>query len=99
MLCLSVFTGRAKEVIRDQIKTRNNRVRIPAIVFDQARHSGATDKGMTCGSSIFTYLVFGPGRASTEGMARPTKIAAWRGLGAKLDVQGKDSKSPRWIRF
>jgi hypothetical protein len=76
MLCLSVFTGRAKEVIRDQIKTRNNRVRVSAIVFDYPRHSRATNEGMTCGSSIFVYLVFGPGRASTEGMARPTKIAA-----------------------
>jgi hypothetical protein len=46
------------------------------------------DKEMTCGSSIFAYLVFGPGRASIEGIARPTKIAAWRGPGAKLDVQG-----------
>jgi hypothetical protein len=57
------------------------------------------DEGMTCGSSIFAYLVFGPGRASTEGIARPTKIAAWRGPGAKLDIQGKDSKSPSWIRI
>jgi hypothetical protein len=76
MLCLSIFTGRAKEVIRDQIKTRNNGIRVPAIVFDYPRHSGATDEGMTYGSSIFAYLVFGPGRASTEGIARPTKIAA-----------------------
>jgi hypothetical protein len=76
MLCLSIFTGRTKEVIRDQIKTRNNGIRVPAIVFDYPRHSGATDKGMTCGSSIFAYLVFGPGRASTEGIERPTKIAA-----------------------
>jgi hypothetical protein len=50
------------------------------------------DEGMTCGSSIFVYLVFGPGRASTKGTTRPTKITAWRGLGAKLDVQGEDSK-------
>jgi hypothetical protein len=41
---------------------------------------------MTCGSSIFAYLVFGPGRASTEGTTRPTKIIAWRGPGAKLDI-------------
>jgi hypothetical protein len=73
MLCLSVSTGRAKEVIRDRIRTRNNRVRVPAIVFDYPRHSGATDEGMTCGPSIFTYLVFGPGRESTEGTARPTR--------------------------
>jgi hypothetical protein len=55
-------------------------------------HSGATDEGMTCGSSIFSYLVFGPGRASTKGTTRPTKIIAWHGPGAKLDVQGEDSK-------
>jgi hypothetical protein len=47
---------------------------------------------MTCGPSIFAYLVFGPGRASTEGITRPMKITAWRDLGAKLDVQGEDSK-------
>jgi hypothetical protein len=88
MLCHSVFTGRAKEVILDQIKTRNNGVRVPAIVFDYPRNSGAIDEGMTYGSSIFAYLVFGPGRASIEGIARPTKIAAWHGPGAKLDVQG-----------
>jgi hypothetical protein len=50
------------------------------------------DEGMMCGSSIFAYLVFVLGRASTEGTTRPTKITAWRGPGAKLDVQGKDSK-------
>jgi hypothetical protein len=99
MLCLSVSTGRAKEVIRDRIRTRSNGVGVPAIVFDYPRHSGATDEGMTCGPSIFAYLIFGPGRASTEGTARPTKVAAWRGPGAKLDVQGKDSKRPSWIRF
>jgi hypothetical protein len=99
MMFLSVSIGRAKEVIRDRIKTQNNGVRVPAIVFDYPRHSGATDEGMTYGSSIFTYLVFGPGRASTEGTARPTTIAAWRGPGAKLDVQGKYSKRPSWIRF
>jgi hypothetical protein len=36
----------------------------------------AVDEGMTCGSSIFAYLVFGPGRASTEGIARPMKMIA-----------------------
>jgi hypothetical protein len=50
------------------------------------------DEGMICGSSIFAYLVFSPGRASTEGTARPTKITAWRGPGAKLDIQGEDLK-------
>jgi hypothetical protein len=57
------------------------------------------DEGMTCGPSIFAYLVFGPGRASTKGITRPTKIAAWSSPGTKLDVQDKDSKSPNWIRF
>jgi hypothetical protein len=94
-----VSTGRAKDVIRDQIRTQSNEVRVPAIVFDYPRHSGATDKGMTCGSSIFAYLVFGPGRASTEGIGRPTKIIAWHGPGAKLDVQGKDSRRSSWIRL
>jgi hypothetical protein len=47
---------------------------------------------MTYGPSIFAYLVFGSGRASVDGITRPTKITAWRGLGVKLDVQGKDSK-------
>jgi hypothetical protein len=34
------------------------------------------DEGMTHGSSILAYLVFNPGRTSTEGMARPTKMIA-----------------------
>jgi hypothetical protein len=40
------------------------------------------DEGMTHGSSILAYLVFGPGRTSTKGMARPMKMIAWRGPGA-----------------
>jgi hypothetical protein len=44
---------------------------------------------MTHGSSILAYLVFGLGRTSTKGMARPMKMLAWRGPGARLDVQGK----------
>jgi hypothetical protein len=91
-LCLSVSTSRAKEVICDQIRTRNNGVRVPAIVFDYPRHSGATDKGMMNGPLIFAYLVFGPGRTSIEEITRPMKITARRGPGAKLDVQGEDSK-------
>jgi hypothetical protein len=92
MLCLSVSTGKVKEVICDQGKTRNNGVRVPAIVFNYPRHSGATDKGITNGPSIFAYLVFGPGGTSTKGMTRPTEITAWCGPGAKLAIQGKDSK-------
>jgi hypothetical protein len=76
MLCLSVSTGRAKEVICHQVRTQNNGVRVPSIVFDYPRHSGDTDKGMTNGPSIFAYLVFGPGGTSTEGITRPTKIIA-----------------------
>jgi hypothetical protein len=99
MLCLSIFTGRVKEVILDQIKTRNNGIRVPAIVFNYHRHSGDIDEGMTYGSSIFAYLVFALGRASIEGIARPMKIAPWYGPGIKLDVQGKHSKSSSWIRI
>jgi hypothetical protein len=62
-LCLRVFTGRAKN--------EKSRIRVPAIVFDYPRHSGATDEGMPNGPSIFAYLVFGPGRASVEGITRP----------------------------
>jgi hypothetical protein len=94
-----VSTGRAKNVIHGRLGTRINGVRVPAIVFDYPRHSGATDEGMTCGSLIFAYLVFGPGRASTEGTSRPTKIMAWHGPEAELDIQGKDSRRPSWIRF
>jgi hypothetical protein len=52
----------------------------------------ASNEGMTNGPSIFAYLVFGPGRTSTEWITRPTKITAWRGPGARLVVQGEDSK-------
>jgi hypothetical protein len=92
MLWLFVSTGRAKDFVRSQIRTRINGVRVPAIVFEYPRHSGATDEGMTCGSSILAYLVFGPRRISTEGMARPMNMIAWRGPGARLDVQGKDRR-------
>jgi hypothetical protein len=56
------------------------------------------DEGMTRGSLILAYLVFGPKRVSIEGMARPTKTIAWRGPGARLDVRGKDSKRSSRIR-
>jgi hypothetical protein len=42
---------------------------------------------MTDESSIFAYLVFGP--VPIEGIARPMKIAAWRGPGITLGVQAK----------
>jgi hypothetical protein len=65
------------------------RVRVPAIVFDYPRHSGATDEVMTEGSSIFAYLVFGPGGVPIERITRPMKIAVWHGPGAILGVQAK----------
>jgi hypothetical protein len=88
---LSLHVGR-KEVICDQVRTRINGVRVPAIVFDYPRHSEATNEGMTNGPLIFTYLVFGPGGTSTEGITRPMKLIAWRGPGARLAMQGEDSK-------
>jgi hypothetical protein len=68
-------------------------VRVPALVFDYPRHSGATDEGMTHGSSILAYLAFGPGRASTEGIARPINAIDWHSPGARLGMQYKDSKN------
>jgi hypothetical protein len=47
------------------------------------------DEGMTNRPSIFAYLVFGLGGITVEGIARPMKIAAWRGPEAKLGVQAK----------
>jgi hypothetical protein len=48
-----------------------SRIRVPAIVLDYPRHSGATDEGMLNGPSIFAYLVFGPGGTTAEGITRP----------------------------
>jgi hypothetical protein len=48
---------------------------------------------MTHGSSILAYLVFDPGMASKEGMARPINTIGWRGPGARLGVQCKNSKN------
>jgi hypothetical protein len=42
--------------------------------------------------SIFTYLVFGPGGATAEGITRPITLIAWRGPRAGLAVQDEDSK-------
>jgi hypothetical protein len=50
------------------------------------------DEGMTRGSSILAYLVFGPGRTSTEGIARSLSMIAWRSPGARLGVQCKTQK-------
>jgi hypothetical protein len=73
LLCLCVFIGKANAVWCNQEEIR---IRVPTIVFDYPRHSGATDEGMTNRPSIFTYLVFGPGGITVEGIARPIKIAA-----------------------
>jgi hypothetical protein len=50
------------------------------------------DEGMTHGSSILAYLVFSLGRASAEGMGRPISTTVWRGPGARLRVQCKNSE-------
>jgi hypothetical protein len=76
-------------LVNSGIRTRINEVRVPAIVFDYPRHSGATDEGMTHGSLILAYLVFGPGRTSTRRIARPISTIIWRGAEARLGVQGK----------
>jgi hypothetical protein len=73
LLCLCAFTGEANTVLHNQ---KEIRVRVPAIVFDYPRYSGATDEGMTNRPSIFAYLVFGPGGITVKGIARPIKIAA-----------------------
>jgi hypothetical protein len=73
LLCLCVFTGKANAVLCNQEEIQ---IRVPAIVFDYPRHSGATNEGMINRPSIFAYLVFGPERITVEGIARPIKIAA-----------------------
>jgi hypothetical protein len=86
LLCLCVLTGRVRRGMSKQVRFR---IRVPAIVFDYPRHSGATDEGMTNGPSIFAYLVFGPGGTSAEEIARPMKLIVWHGPGARLGVQCK----------
>jgi hypothetical protein len=68
---------------------RVNEVRVHAIVFDYPRYLGATDEGMSHGSSILAYLVFGPGRVFTEGIARPISMIAWCSLEERPGVQCK----------
>jgi hypothetical protein len=84
--CLCAFSGKANIVLCNQ---KEARVRVPTIVFDYPRHSGATDEGMTNRPSIFAYLVFGPGGSTVEGIARPIKTAAGRGPGATLGRQAR----------
>jgi hypothetical protein len=62
------------------------------------------DEGMTHGSSILVYLVFGPGRTSTERMARPISTIVWGSPEARLGVQGKarrtrPSRIRTWLGF
>jgi hypothetical protein len=64
-------------------------VRVPAIVFDYPRHSGATDEGMTNRPSIFAYLVFGPGEVAVERAARPVRVMIRCGPGALLGMQAR----------
>jgi hypothetical protein len=62
-------------------------------------HSGANDEGMTHGSSILAYVVFGPGRASAEGIARPISTTVWRGPGARLGMQCKNSEEKDLVKL
>jgi hypothetical protein len=61
---VSIFTCDIKNVFFRKLMCEH---KISLILFDEE---------MTCGLSIFTYPVFGPGRASTEGITRPIKITA-----------------------
>jgi hypothetical protein len=58
---------------------REARVRVPAIVFDYPRHSGATDEGITNGPLTFAYLAFRPRGDTVEGITKPMKMTTWRG--------------------
>jgi hypothetical protein len=58
----------------------------PSCLEALACRESLADEGMTLGSSILAYLVFGPGRASSEGMARPINMIDWRGPGVRLGV-------------
>jgi hypothetical protein len=82
-----------------QMGVRINEVRVPAIVFDYPRHSGATDEGITHGSSILAYLVFGPGRASVEGMGRPISTTVSHGPGARPGAQCKNTKEQDLVKL
>jgi hypothetical protein len=50
------------------------------------------DEGMPNRPSIFTYRAFSPRGITVEGITRPMKKSAWRGLGIQLGVQDEDSK-------
>jgi hypothetical protein len=73
------------------------RVRVPAIVFDYPRHSGATDEGMPNRPSIFASLVFGPGGITIERNCKAHKGSGWMRPGNYTWRASKDSRSPNWI--
>jgi hypothetical protein len=74
-------------------KVRLERIRVPALVFDYPRHSGATDKGMIKRVLIFGLYSFWPRSKLVGG-----KIKAHRGarmaqpIKPKLGVHYKNSK-------
>jgi hypothetical protein len=61
-----------------------SRIRVPAIVFDYPRHSGATDEGMIPRSSILAYLV------SAKEEARSKVTRSPQGPALRLRVEGKN---------
>jgi hypothetical protein len=60
-----------------------SRIRVPAIVFDYPRHSGATDEGMTPRSSIFAYLVPAKEEARSKDTRSPPGPSLWLGVEGK----------------
>jgi hypothetical protein len=89
LLCCCAFSGRAKMVSGNE---KEAQVRVPAIVFDYPRHSGATDEGMTNRPSTFAYLGFSPEEITTEGITRPIKAAVRCGPGSILGVQARGQR-------
>jgi hypothetical protein len=63
------------------------------------RKAHEDDEGMTNRPSTFAYLVFGLGGITVEGIARPMKMAAWHGPGAKLGVQAKIRRVQAGLSF
>jgi hypothetical protein len=54
----------------------------------------------TVGMSLsLAYLVFGPGTASAKGMARPISTTVWRGPGARLGLQCKNSEEQDLVKL
>jgi hypothetical protein len=51
LLCFSRYN------IRDMCSQGESQIRVPAIVFDYPRHSGATDEGIPNGPLVLAYLV------------------------------------------